>query len=156
MPTPSSSRELTLTRTLAAPRPAVYRCWTEPALLTQWFAPQPWSTPHAALDVRPGGIFHTVMRSPEGEDQPGTGVYLEVVPGERLVWTDAYSPGWEPAEAPFMTVIVTLEDAGPGQTHYTARVRHWREEDCRQHEAMGFHAGWGQCAEQLEQLARQL
>jgi uncharacterized protein YndB with AHSA1/START domain len=89
---PTDERELVLTRILRAPRAAVYRAWTEPELLKQWFAPLPYTTPHAALDFRPGGTSDITMRSPESEDLPNPGVYLEVVPNERLVLTDAYTP----------------------------------------------------------------
>ena len=146
-------RDLVLTRLIDAPREQVYRAWTDPELLTQWFAPQPWSTPHAELDVRPGGASCIVMRSPEGQDFPNHGVYLEVVENERLVFTDAYRSAWVPSEKPFMTVVLTFEDEG-GKTRYTARVRHWSLEDRAEHERMGFHEGWGQCTEQLEALVR--
>lgn len=152
----SGDRELVLVKTLEAPRQAVWRCWTEPELLKQWFAPRPWTTPHAEVDVRPGGTCLVVMRSPDGEDMANPGVYLEVVPNEKLVFTDAYSKAWEPSENPFMTAILTFEDAGSGRTRYTARAVHWSQADRERHEKMGFHQGWGQCAEQLEAVARAL
>ena len=94
------------------------------------------------------------MRSPEGVDYPNPGVYLEVVPNEKLVITDAYTEAWKPSEKPFMTVVLTFEDAGPGKTKYTAIARHWSAEDRDAHEKMGFHEGWGQCTDQLEALAK--
>ncbi len=148
----ASDRELMLTRILNAPREKVYQAWTDPEILKQWFAPQPWSTSAAQLDVRPGGASLIVMRSPEGNEFPNRGVYLEVVPNERLVFTDAYTTAWEPAEKPFMTAVLTFEDAGDGKTRYTARVRHWTVVDREAHEQMGFHTGWGQCAAQLDAL----
>jgi len=141
-----SDRELVLTRIFNAPPEKVFRAWTEPEWLTQWFAPLPWTTPRAELDVRPGGANLIVMRSPEGENFPNSGVYLEVVKNERLVFTDAYTRAWEPSDQPFMTVILTFEDIG-GKTRYTARVRHWTAADRERHEQMGFHEGWGQCAD---------
>lgn len=149
-------RDLTLAMTLDAPRDKVWRCWTEPELLRQWFAPRPWTTPRAELEVRAGGACLIVMRSPEGQDMPSPGVYLEVVPQERLVITDAYTRAWEPSEHPFMTVILTFEDDGPGRTRYSARARHWTAADRERHEDMGFHEGWAQCARQLEDVARKL
>ncbi len=149
-------RDLHLTRDLDAPRANVWRCWTEPELMKRWFTPVPWSTTHAEIDLRPGGSNLVVMRGPDGEEQTHRGVYLEVVPGERLVMTDAFRSAWEPSERPFMTAIVTLADAGQGRTRYTARVRHWTLEDRQAHESMGFHAGWGKAAEQLEAVARSL
>ncbi|HSZ93066.1 MAG TPA: SRPBCC family protein [Acetobacteraceae bacterium] len=151
----TSDRELVLTRLIDAPRESLYRAWTEPALLKQWFAPMPWTTSHAELDVRPGGAATVTMRSPDGNDMPCPGVYLEVVPNQRLVFTDAYTSAWQPSQKPFMTVILTFEDEG-GKTRYTARVRHWTVADRETHEKMGFHAGWAQCADQLTALVAKL
>lgn len=150
----SSVRELVLHRIINAPREKVFAAWTNPELLKQWFAPKPWSTPRAELDVRPGGTCLVVMSDPEGNEFPNPGVYLEVVPNQRLVLTDAYTKAWELAEKPFMTLILTFEDAGDGKTNYTARVRHWSAADCEAHVKMGFHQGWGQCADQLEALVQ--
>ena len=91
------------------------------------------------------------MRDPAGNEFPNRGVYLEVVKNERLVFTNAYTKAWEPSEKPFMTVILTFEDEG-GKTKYTARVLHWTVADREAHEKMGFHQGWGQCADQLVAL----
>jgi uncharacterized protein YndB with AHSA1/START domain len=146
-----SDRELVLTRLIDAPRQKLYRAWTDPELLVQWFAPKPWTTPRAELDVRPGGANLVVMADPEGNEFPYRGVYLEVVPNERLVVTDAYTTAWEPSEKPFMTAILTFEEEG-GKTRYTARARHWTQADREAHEKMGFHEGWGQCADQLAAL----
>jgi uncharacterized protein YndB with AHSA1/START domain len=147
----SADRELMLTRLIDAPREKVYRAWTDASLLKQWFAPLPYTTPVAELDVRPGGSAFIVMRGPDGKDLPNHGVYLEVVPNQRLVSTDAYTKAWEPSEKPFMTLILTFEDEG-GKTRYTARVRHWTVADREAHEKMGFHQGWGICADQLMAL----
>ena len=147
--------DLVLERMIDAPCDRLYRAWTEPELLKQWFAPRPFTTPVAELDVRPGGANCIVMRDPDGHDHPNRGVYLEVVPNERLVFTDAYTDAWTPSAKPFMTVILSFEAVG-GRTRYTARVRHWTREDRDAHEAMGFHQGWGQCADQLAALAATL
>jgi uncharacterized protein YndB with AHSA1/START domain len=152
----STNRELVLTRRINAPPAAVYRAWTEPALLTQWFAPLPYTTPHAELDVRPGGSSLVVMRGPDGVDMPNRGVYLEVVPNQRLVFTDAFTSAWEPSGKAFMTVTLTFEAEADGMTRYTARVVHWSEVDCAAHEKMGFHQGWGICADQLAAVAAKL
>jgi uncharacterized protein YndB with AHSA1/START domain len=151
----SADRELVLTRLINAPREKVYRAWTEPELLKQWFAPKPYTTPIVEIDVRPGGSAYFVMRGPDGKDLPNHGVYLEVVPNEKLVSTDAYVKAWEPSEKPFMTLILTFEDEG-GKTRYTARVRHWTVADREAHEKMGFHEGWGLCADQLEALVAKI
>lgn len=153
--TSQDDRELVLTRLLDAPREALYRAWTEPELIKQWFAPKPWTVADARTDVRPGGETSVTMRSPEGEEFPSAGVYLEVVPNEKLVFTDAYGAGWQPSRKPFFTAMVTFADED-GKTRYIATARHWTAEDRQAHEAMGFHQGWNLCADQLEALARTL
>jgi uncharacterized protein YndB with AHSA1/START domain len=151
----TDDRDLVLTRLIDAPREKLFRAWTEPELLKQWFAPKPYTTPVAELDVRPGGASLIVMRGPDGQDMPNRGVYLEVVRNERLVATDAYVSAWQPAEKPFMTLILTFEDEA-GKTRYTARARHWTLADKEAHEKMGFHQGWGICTDQLEALVATL
>ncbi|HEY0792828.1 MAG TPA: SRPBCC family protein [Chthoniobacterales bacterium] len=150
-PTPRSERELVISRLIDAPRERVFKAWTDPELLKQWFAPLPWTTPVAELDVRPGGANLIVMRDPAGREIPNRGVYLEVVENERLAFTDAYTTAWEPSAKPFMTVILTFETEGT-KTKYTARVFHWTVADREAHEKMGFQEGWGRCVDQLALL----
>lgn len=145
---PGSDRELVLTRLIDAPREKVYQAWTDPALIVQWFTPKPWQTVRAETDVRPGGSSLIVMRGPDGTEFPNRGVYLEVVPNERLVFTDAFTEAWKPSDKPFMTGILTFAEEG-GKTRYTARVMHWTAADRESHEKMGFHEGWGKATEQL-------
>ncbi len=147
--------ELVLTRLIDVPREKLYRCWIEPDLLKQWFTPPPFTVPHAEMDVRPGGASLVMMRGPDGHEFPTRGVYLEVVPNQRLVFTDAYVKAWEPSPKPFMTGILTFDDES-GKTRYTARVRHWTEADRETHEKMGFYEGWGIATAQLATLAATL
>jgi len=151
----TTSRTLVLTRLINAPREKLFKAWTTPELLKQWFAPAPWTITHAEVDVRAGGSSLVVMRGPEGQEFPCPGIYLEVVPNERLVFTDAYTKAWEPSEKPFFTGVITFEDEG-GKTRYTARALHWTDADREAHEKMGFHEGWGKCADQLEALAKRI
>ena len=142
---------------LDAPKDKLFRCWVEPQLIIQWFAPAPWTTPSARTDVRPGGASLIVMRSPEGQEAPNAGQYLEVIPNQKLVFSDAFVGNWVPKEgAPFFTGVLTFEDADPGKTKYTARARHWTAEAKAQHEQMGFLQGWEICARQMEALAKTL
>lgn len=147
---------LTLERVLDAPVKSVWRCWTEPKLLEQWFCPKPWHVSDAKIDLRPGGEFSCVMNGPDGEQFPNVGVLLEVDPMKRLVTTDAFRPGWIPSAKAFMAAEMIFEDTGDGKTRYTARAMHWDEAARKQHEDMGFHEGWGKAADQLEELAASL
>ncbi len=151
-----AANDLVLTRTIDAPRDKLWRCWVEPELLKQWFCPKPWNVSQARLEPRPGGEFFTLMSGPNGEEFGEPGVFLEVVEKERLVFTDAFRPGWQPSGRPFMAAEVLFEDAGDGRTRYTARAMHWSAEARQEHEAMGFHEGWGKAADQLEELAKSL
>jgi len=149
-------RELVLDRMLHAPRAAVWRCWTEADLLRRWFVPAPWTVAAAVVDPRPGGAFDVTMRSPEGQEMPHRGVILDIVPGERIVTTDAFTAGFLPGDGPpFMVATMTFAD-DDGGTRYVARARHWSVESREQHAAMGFDTGWNRCADQLEALARTL
>ncbi len=87
-------------------------------------------------------MFRSVMRSPEGQEYPNVGCYLEVVPNERLIWTDALLPGYRPAENPFFTAVLTFEPSGKG-TRYVATAIHRDEAGRKKHEEMGFHGGLG-------------
>ena len=152
---PSEERDLVLTRVIDAAPEKLFRCWTEAELMKQWFTPPPFQTVRADLDVRPGGANLIVVRGPDGAEFPNRGVYLEIVPNARLVFTDAYVSAWEPAAKPFMTVILTFDNEG-GKTRYTARVRHWTSADREAHEQMGFETGWGIATDQLAALAATL
>jgi len=152
----SPQHELSVTRLIDAPPETVYRVWTERT--REWWAPKPWMTPVVENEYRPGGRSYHEMESPEGERHPGDGVFLEVVPNERIVFTNVFSAGWTPEQLTGqgcdfgIVAIVTFEPEGSG-TRYTAQVRHWNEETLKKHEAMGFEEGWGQCTAQLAELA---
>ena len=156
--------DLVLERTINAPRELVWKAWTDPKLLKQWFAPKPYEISEVELDLKPGGIFRIRMIGPEGFDtgHGNAGCMLEVIDGERLSWTSALGPQYRPAEMGEgcesfpMTAIVTMSDAGGGKTLYRAVALHRNEADRDMHANMGFEEGWGKCAEQLEELAGEL
>ena len=156
--------DLVLERTLDAPRELVWKAQTEAEHLKHWFAPKPYEITEAELDLRPGGIFRIRMTGPDGFDtgHGGAGCVLEVVDGEKLVWTSALGPAFRPAEMGEgcesfpMTAVITLADAGTGKTLYRAVALHKNAADRDAHEKMGFHDGWGTCATQLEEFARTL
>ncbi len=128
-----AENDLVLTRDLGAPRDKVWRCWVEPDLLKQWFCPKPWFVSEARIDLRPGGEFFTLINGPNGEQFGEPGVFLEVVDKERLMFTDAFRPGWRPSGRPFMAAKVLLEDAGAGKTRYVGRAMHWTAEARKEH-----------------------
>jgi uncharacterized protein YndB with AHSA1/START domain len=147
--------DLSFTRTLAAPRQLIWDCWTKPEHIPHFFIPAPHKVTSVEIDLRPGGRFNTTF-DVEGTVMDNKGVYLEVDPGRKLVFTDAYSEGWKPAPEPFMTAILLLSDAPGGGTTYTAIARHRSAESRKSHEEMGFFDGWGTVATQLEAYAKGL
>lgn len=154
--TENNHHELSITRSIDAPPEIVYRVYTERTAL--WWVPKPWTTPAVEWNLRPGGRMYTEMRGPDGEGEGGEGVFLEVVPGQRIVWTNIFKPGWEPQVLSSqgcdfaMVAIITFEPEGAG-TRYTGRVRHWDAEALKKHREMGFEQGWSIVAAQLAEIS---
>lgn len=149
-------RELGIARILDAPRAKVWRCWSEPELHKQWYCPKPWYVSLIDHELRVGGKTRAIMNGPNGEVHDNIGQFLEIIEGQRLVFTDAFDGDWRPAGKPFMVGVVQLADAPGGKTKMLWSARHWNNEDKQAHLTMGFEQGWGACAEQLEELARSL
>jgi uncharacterized protein YndB with AHSA1/START domain len=148
--------DLVLERVIDAPPEKVFKAYTDPAILSHWFAPKPWSITDAVVEPRAGGRFNFVMHGPDGERFPNAGIFLEVVENRRLISTDALTPDWKPAGAPFIVARIELEPTSDGRTKYTATASHWNEDAMKQHEQMGFHEGWGQVSDQLNELVKTL
>jgi uncharacterized protein YndB with AHSA1/START domain len=145
----SALHELSVTRLIDAPVATLWAIAT--GRLAEWWCPKPWTTEIVELDWRAGGRSAMVMHGPDGEAHRQEGVFLDVVPGERFVFTDAYAVGWVP-QTPFMTGLFTFADEG-GKTRYTASARHWSAAAMAQHAEMGFEAGWSAVAGQLAVLS---
>jgi uncharacterized protein YndB with AHSA1/START domain len=153
---PDPYLDLVFERIVDIPRELIWKAWTTPEHLKQWFTPAPWETIDCEIDLRPGGIFRTVLRSPEGQEFPNLACYLEITPKERLIWTNALQPGFRPSKqepsensnAFAFTAILSLEPLENG-TKYRATVIHADEEDCKKHNGMGFQDGWGKALDQL-------
>jgi uncharacterized protein YndB with AHSA1/START domain len=150
--------DLVLRRTVDVAPELVWRAWTTPELLVRWFAPKPWSTSSCEIDLRPGGRFDTVMRSPDGEEFPSSGCILLVEEGSTLVFTSGLGPGFRPqvTEGGFpFTAVISIEPDGTG-TRYTATAMHADASAKKQHEEMGFVEGWGAALDQLVDVAKSL
>ena len=147
--------DLHFTRQLKAPRALVWECWTRPEHIPHFFVPRPHKVTAVDIDLRVGGRFNTTFEV-DGAEMQNNGVYLEVIDGEKLVFTDTYSEDWKPAPDPFMTAILLLKDTADGGTEYTAIARHRSVEKCKAHEEMGFYDGWGTVVDQLEEYAETL
>ena len=116
--------DLAFERTVPVPVERMWVAWTTPELLLPWFTPAPWTTVSCEIDLRPGGKFSSVMRSPEGQEFPNVGCYLEIMPMARLVWTNLLQPGYRPRALSadgscdgFGFVVRRAPDAFAGNAH---------------------------------------
>ncbi len=152
----AAPEDLAISRLLRAPRAALWRAWSDPQHLKQWWCPKPWTTEVRAFEFHPGGAFHTFMRGPDGGSSDNPGCFLDIEPQQRIVVTSLLTGGWRPA-MPWlaMTAVFTLADEDGG-TRYTATCMHPDAATRDKHAQMGFYEGWGICIDQLEAFARQL
>lgn len=143
--------DLELVREIPVTPEAVFAAWTDPESLKQWFVPRPHSVSLCEIDLRPGGGFRVVMNTPTGEQMMDeTGCYLEIIPGERLVWTAALTTGYRPQPGPMpFTAILELRPNGSGGCQYRAIAIHQDPAGAKQHSEMGFHEGWATVVDQL-------
>ncbi len=141
--------DLVLERIVDVSPELVWQAWTRPEYVKQWFAPAPWSVSHCEIDLRPGGQFSTTLVSPEGQEFPNLGCYLEIETNRKLVFTDALQPDYRPSPESFFTAIVSMEPHGDGGCKYTAIALHKDPDGRKQHQEMGFLDGWGKCLDQL-------
>lgn len=144
--------DLTISRIIKAPRSTVWRAWTDPARFEQWWIPAPALCRVVAMDLKPGGAFVTQMSEDGAPFSPHLDAcFLAVDDEERIVFTNALTGGWRPAEQPFVTAVITLRDHAQG-TDYVARAMHKSPADRDKHAELGFHDGWGTVIAQLARL----
>ena len=151
----AGSHDLTISRVMKATREQLWKAWSDPDILAEWWCPKPWAVKDVKMDLRPGGAFAMTMCGPKGEEMPQNGCIPYVKEKECIVFTDCMEENWRPTGSSFMTAIITMKDRPEG-AEYSAIVKHKSAEDKKQHEDMGFHDGWAKVFEQLEEIARGL
>ncbi|HKS87542.1 MAG TPA: SRPBCC domain-containing protein [Pseudolabrys sp.] len=147
---PYGEASVTITRVYDAPRALVWKAWTDPNMMMQWFGPRGFTNPVCELDVRVGGSLRIVMRGPDGTDYPMKGVFREVVPGERLVFTNIAvdSDGNHLLEGE--TTMTLAESAG--KTTLTLQSRAVGMVPIAPQMLAGMEAGWSQSLDKLREL----
>lgn len=144
--------DLTISRVIKAPRAAIWKAWTTPASFEKWWIPEPALCKVEKMDLHPGGALVTRISENGGAFAPHLDAcFLALDELERIVFTNALTGGWRPAEQPFMSAVITLSDHPEG-TDYTAHVMHKNKADQNMHAEMGFYDGWGTVIEQLAKL----
>jgi uncharacterized protein YndB with AHSA1/START domain len=150
--TPADEPLLVIARTFDAPRALVYKCYTDPAHMVQFWGPHGSSTPVCRVDLRPGGLWRTVMRFADGGEFGYSSVYLEIVPPERLVWRDApdhWEGGLEGLPPVEIYSTLTLADEG-GKTRVIVTVRFNSIAERDENVGRGFAGMVTQSSERLE------
>ena len=138
-----AGKSLTITRLLDAPRALVFHMWAEPEHLSRWFGPKDFAIPSVTIDFRPGGAWMADIRSPTGQHHRMGGVYREIVPDERIVFTHAWmdaagNPGLE------TVITVTFDDHGSG-TKLTFHQAVFETASARN----SHRKGWGEALDNL-------
>ena len=148
---PTKDRELVITRLLNAPRELVFKAWTDPKLAMRWWGPRDYPATHIEMDVRPGGTWRNCLTSKEdGRELWQHGVFREVVPPERLVFTFVWEEEGERGMENIVTV--TFADEG-GKTRLTLRQTPFQSVAERD----GHGYGWNSTLDRLEeQLAAKI
>jgi uncharacterized protein YndB with AHSA1/START domain len=143
-----TAQEIKIRRVFDAPRELVWKAWTEPEELAQWWGPPGWTTPleTITMDVRPGGAFRLTGVSEDGTEMPQAGVYREVVEPERLVLEESPEGAWHEGAVS----VVTLTDLGDGRTEMVSHMTIQTTEEMRERAEAGVAGSIDRLAEHLE------
>lgn len=155
----NEKNEVLITRIINAPRELVYKAWTKPEHLMQWYAPTGCTIRFAILDIRKGGTYHSCITIPGGKECWCVGEYLEIIPNEKIVQTmavgdekgnriSAIDAGMDKDWPDETTLTVTFEDAPEGKTKIT--LHQTVNEDLAKR--TGAHPSWLIMLDLLEEL----
>lgn len=149
----SAGKRMTITRGFQAPKPLVWDAFTNPDQLVKWWGPKGFTTTVTRMDVRPGGIWHYCMSSPEWGDSWGLATYSEVSPPDRIVYEDAFSNAEETVnpDLPVSVISIDFTEVG-GRTTLTIVTEYSTEEDLRKVVEMGVVEGMSSQFERLDEL----
>lgn len=145
------NKTLTIERTFNAQRELVWKAWTEPERIAQWWAPKGWTTSIREMDVRPGGIWHYCMSGPDGMQSCGKTYYSEVTAPERLIYLDTFVDGnGNLIEGlPRLNTITQFNETN-GKTTITSRTSFEKAEDIDMLVGFGMEQGTTESWDQLE------
>ncbi|HVH78124.1 MAG TPA: SRPBCC domain-containing protein [Stellaceae bacterium] len=146
----SDDRTLIIRRVLDAPREMVFAAWTDPKQAARWWGPKGFTTVSNQMDVRVGGEWRRVMRSPEGTEHSSRGVYREIAAPERLVFTYRWERGGAAGHGPETIVTVTFADLGKGRTELTLRQEEFATIEGRDDHNIGWSGALDCLADYLQ------
>lgn len=156
-------KEIRITRTFDAPKDLVWRAWTDPELLVQWWGPRGFTSPVCKIDLKVGGTYLYCMRSEDGQDFWSGGVFKEIVPMKKIVCTDYFADkdgnkltpqtyGMDENFPEEMDIVVTFEEQ-MGKT--TLTIVYPIPDDFKIREALlksGMEAGWNESLDKIEEV----
>ena len=149
-PAAPAERTLVLTRVFDAPRELVFKAWSSPEHLANWFGPSNFTLPFCDVDFRVGGDYRLCMRSPEGKDYWVHGVYREIVEPQRLVFTWERD-GADDEHAGHTLVTITLDDVA-GKTRLTLHQATFGSTEIRDGHRHGWTEAFARMAAYLEKV----
>ena len=141
-------RELTITRLFEAPRAVVFKAWTDAAQLAQWWGPRGFTNPVCEIDPRVGGAIRIHMRSPDGSIYPMSGEVREIVPPERLVFTNNALDDAGHSIIEGLTTVTFAEEGG--KTRLTLHTRGSAMTEQAVGYIKGMEMGWTQSIDKLQ------
>lgn len=145
---PAAGRQLVITRVFDAPRELVFKVWTDPQHLAQWWGPKDFTNPVCEVDARSGGAIRIHMRGPDGAVHPMRGTFHEVVPPERLVFISSAID--DATGQPALEVLTTVTfDEQAGKTKLTMHANVTRAAPEAADALAGMEAGWNQSLDRL-------
>jgi uncharacterized protein YndB with AHSA1/START domain len=155
------THELVITRIFDAPRELVWKAWTDPELMKRWWGPENFTAPTIKIDLRVGGQYLYCMRSPEGQDFWGIGVYREIVEPERIMYSDSFADehgnvvpashyGMDSDFPLEMLVTVTLEELEESKTRFTLRHAGMPVGEMSEMTSAGWNGSFDKLAESLK------
>ena len=149
------ARELVVERTFNAPRELVFNAFTDREQLAKWWGPRDWPTTIKHMDVRPGGYWHYCMTGPDGTQSWGKGIFVEIAPPEKLVWTNVFSDADANTNEglPESQITFVFTDLGDGKTKLSAIASYDSAEALQSVVEMGMVGG---LSESLDKLEKQL
>ena len=143
--TETASLELNITRIFDAPRDVVFRAWSDPEQAKRWWGPKGFETTILKWDLRPGGEWRSLMRGPDGKEYPQEGVFLEILPPCRTVYTFK----WVNESDPESLITVEFADRG-GKTEMTFHQREFKSVESRDSHREGWNGSFDRLAEQVK------
>jgi len=147
---PQVQHEVTITRVFDAPRSLMFRMWTDPKHMAQWWGPHHFTNPVCEIDARPGGAIRIHMRGPDGVVYPMTGAFREIVEPERLVFTAVAEDSDGNPLLESLTTVTFAEQGG--KTKLTVHAQAIGIAPVAAQMLAGMEAGWTESLERLEQL----